>query len=142
MRWLIIILSFHIFSVQTKLLYLLNGGENFSYLNLSEQTVLAMLFSLSYAIATAIIIYKSTNKRLIILYACLDALGVLLYYFALIPIAVAAFYFAIYTFVLIASTIAFIDTSATTQRKLAEALGIHESKLSRAIKRTKNVSKT
>ena len=85
MRALIIILSIHIFSVQTKLLYWINPEiaekNGFSFLNFDEPTVLAMVFSLSYSIATAIILYRSNNRRLIMAYAVLDGLGVLLYYF-------------------------------------------------------------
>lgn len=136
MKALIIILSIHIFSVQTKLLYLLNGGDVFSFLNVDEPTILAMVFSLSYSIATAIIIYKSQSRRLIMLYAVLDAIGVLLYYFQIIPVAVASFYFAIYTFCIIASTLYLGQKKEKfSQRKLAEVLNVSESKLSRALKK-------
>lgn len=113
MKALIIILSVHIFSIHAKLLYYLNpeiGNKNpFSFLDLSEPMVLSMIFALSYSMATAFIIYKSNSKRLIIVYAALDALGVLFYYFTFIPIYVTAFYFAIYTFILIGSTISIKD---------------------------------
>lgn len=138
MKPLIIILSIHIFSVQTKLLYLLNGGVDFSYLNITEQTILAMVFSLSYSIATAIIIYKAPTKRMVILYAILDGLAVLLYYFTIIPLWTGSIYFAIYTFCIIASTIALNPTEGTgkfSQRKLASILGVSESSLSRGIKK-------
>lgn len=141
MRTLIIILSIHIFSVQTKLLYLLNGGsDQFSYLNITEQTILAMVFSVSYSVATALILYKSKNTKLILLYALLDGLAVLLYYFIRIPIEVSAFYFAIYTFVMIASTLALGKKPVKkkySQSALARELGVSRAKLFVAINKIK-----
>ena len=139
MKYLITILSIHIFSVQTKLLFLLNGGGGeFSFITFDEPTILAMVFSMSYSIATAIIIYKSASKRLVILYAMLDGLAVLLYYFTAIPIQAGAVYFAIYTFCIIASTLSMSGNNGNySQRKLAEILGVSESKLSRGIKKSR-----
>lgn len=109
MKALIIILSVHIFSVHSKLLYYLNPEltekASFSYTNLNEATILAMIFALSYSVATALAIYNTNNKRITTTYAILDAIGVLLYYFTAIPMLVTSFYFAIYTFVLINSVI-------------------------------------
>lgn len=138
MKSLVIILSVHIYVVQTKLLTLLNGGGDFSYLSLDERSILAMVFAISYAAATAIVLYKTKNKRLIILFAGMDAAAVLLYYFTKIPLWVGAFYFSAYTFVIIASTISLgrdKKGSRYTQRQLAKELGISESKLSRAVKK-------
>ena len=135
-------LSVHIYVIQTKLLYLLNGGIEFSYLSLDEKGILSIIFAVSYSIATAVILYKQPSPRLVLLYALLDAVGVLLYYFIKIPIWVGAFYFMIYTFCIIASTIAFRDKpkdEGFSQRKLAAELGLSESKLSRAIKKVRDV---
>lgn len=139
MKSLVVILSVHIYVIQTKLLTLLNGGGDFSYLSLDERSILAMVFAISYAAATAIVLYKTTNKRLIILFAAMDAAAVLLYYFTKIPLWVGAFYFSAYTFVIIASTISLSKKKDNnyTQRELAKALGISESKVSRAIKSVK-----
>jgi hypothetical protein len=142
MKTLIIILSVHIYVIQTKLLYLLNGGSNFSYLSLDEQGILSIIFAISYSIATAIILYKQPNPILIYLYAFLDAMGVLLYYFTKIPLWIGAFYFMIYTFCIISSTIAFRikkKDEGFSQRKLAEELGVSESKISRALKKVRDV---
>ena len=137
MKSLVIILSLHIYVIQTKLLSLLNGGGDFSYLSLNEKSFLAMLFAVSYAAATAIVLYKTSNKRLIVIFALLDAFSVLLYYFTKIPIFVGAFYFAIYTFVIISSTISLSKNKSNnyTQKELAKELGVSESKLSRAMKK-------
>lgn len=141
MKYLIIILSVHIFSVHAKLLYLLNGGDSFSFLNVNEPTILAMVFAVSYSLATAVVIYNTENKSIIFTYAVLDGVAVLLYYFAVIPIAVAAFYFAIYTFILIASvitikkpiTIEEMRKAGATLKEIAKKFGVNESTISRRI---------
>lgn len=143
MRTLIIILSVHIFSVQTKLLYHLNGGEVFSFLNLTEQTILAMVFALSYSAATAVVMYLSDDSRLIIIYAGMDGLAVLLYYFKFIPDWFSAFYFAGYTFLLIYSVIAVkrpenasdMYNKGMTLKDIAEKLNISVSTASRRVQK-------
>ena len=77
---LIIALSIHIFSVHCKLLYYLNPEISikhaFSYLNLDEPTILAMVFALSYSVATAFVIYTSNRKSLILIYGFIEYFGV------------------------------------------------------------------
>ena len=143
---LIIVLTVHIFSVHTKLLYYLSpeisNHHTFSYLTLDEPSILAMVFAVSYSLATAFIIYKTNKKWMILTYAGADGLSVLLYYFTKIPIAVSAFYFALYTFFLIASAyyirekqspIHAMKANGMTQKAIAEELNISESKVSRTL---------
>ena len=123
MRALIIILSVHIFSVHTKLLYYLSpevvGKASFSYLSLNEATLTAIAFALSYSTGTALTIYTSRDQKLIIVYSILDALGVLLYYFPWVPIETSAFYFAFYTFILIWSCLK-VSEKIKPQQQLSE----------------------
>ena len=151
---LIIALSIHIFSVHCKLLYYLNPEitikQAFSYLNMDEPTILAMVFALSYSVATAFVIFITNRRSLILTYALLDTMGVFLYYFTTIPIHYGAIYFAIYTGILIASTmflngplyladqIIELKNKGITQREAAERLNISESKVSRVLKRTRH----
>lgn len=151
---LIIALSIHIFSVQTRLLYYLNSEistqQDFSYLNFDEPTILAMVFALAYSVATASVIFITNKKILIFIYGILDSIGVLLYYFADIPIKYGAFYFALYTGILIVSTmylngneylsdkIIEMKEKGLTQREVAERLNISESKVSRVVNRVKS----
>ena len=148
---LIIALSVHIFSVHTRLLYYLNPEistkQGFSYLNIDEPTILAMIFALAYSVATASVIYITNRKSLIFTYGILDAFGVLLYYFTSIPIEYGAIYFALYTGILIVSTMYLNGTDylidkiremkekGLTQREVAERLSISESKVSRILNR-------
>lgn len=152
---LIIALSIHIFSVHCKLLYYLNPEistkQAFSYLNLDEPTILAMVFALSYSVATAFVIYISNRKSIIFTYGFIDTIGVLLYYFISIPIHFGAIYFALYTGILIISTmflngpeylidkIMEMKKKGITQREVAEKLNISESKVSRILKRASTV---
>lgn len=148
---LIIALTIHIFSVHSKLLYYLNPELNvkpaFSFLNFNEPTILAMAFALAYSLATFAVISSTKWKSLILIYAGLDSLGVLLYYFTKIPIYFGAIYFAAYTFVLILSVV-YLDTpkylseqilgmkrKGVSQREIAQRLKISESKVSRTLKR-------
>ena len=148
---LIVALSFHIFSVHSRLLYYLNPEiltkQGFSYLTIDEPTILAMIFALSYSVATAFVIYISNRRSLIFTYGILDTFGVLLYYFTSIPIEYGAIYFALYTGILIASTV-FLNGSeylidkikemkekGLTQREIGERLSISESKVSRILNR-------
>ncbi len=151
---LIIALSIHIFSVHCRLLYYINPEISikpaFSYLTFDEPTILAMVFALSYSVATAFIIYISNRKSLIITYGIIDTIGVLLYYFTKIPIHYGAIYFALYTGVLIISTVFLNGTEyqideirklkekGLTQREVAERLNISESKVSRILNRVRS----
>lgn len=147
---LIIVLSIHIFSVHTKLLYYLNPEVTekvgFSFLNMSEPSILSMVFAISYSLATALVIYLTQKKWLILIYAAADGLAVLLYYFTDIPMWISAFYFALYTFFLIAS-ITFLQEPQTiemkmfglkaagySQKDIARQLNVSESKVSRTLK--------
>jgi hypothetical protein len=151
---LIIALSIHIFSVHCRLLYYLNPEITtkppFSFLNIDEATVLAMVFALSYSVGTAFVIFISKKRSLILIYGIIDTIGVLLYYFTSIPIHYGAIYFALYTGILISSTmflngpeyladqILEMKEKGITQREAAERLNISESKVSRVLKRTKH----
>lgn len=105
-RWLVIILTIHIFSVLSGLLHGLNGKN--------ESIWLAFTFAASYSIASAFIVYLANERWLIISYATADAFGVLCYYFSATPQWIVAVYFAIYTFGLIASTI-FLTSDQTSE---------------------------
>lgn len=148
---LIIALSFHIFAVQSKLLYHLNpdGGDRdpFSFLRIDEQTVTALLFAVAYSLATVTVLSKSKKPKLIWFFAALDSLGMLLYYFTQIPMYFRAVYFAMYTGTLIISTL-YLDQpeylldqiiemkeKGVSQREIAQQLDISESKVSRILKR-------
>lgn len=125
MRALVIILSVHLFSVQTKLLYWLNPEttqelkHSFSFLTFDEPSILAMIFALSYSIATAVVIYNTENKRAIIVYAIMDAFGVMFYYFTKIPIVWVSIYFALYTFILIGSIITINSAKPKKEKPIA-----------------------
>jgi hypothetical protein len=86
-------------------------------------------------------------KLLIVVFAILDSIGVLLYYFTMIPLSVGAFYFAIYTGILIVSTI-YVDNplyltdqilemkeKGVSQREIAQQLKMSESKVTRSLQR-------
>ena len=146
---LIIVLSIHIFSVHTKLLYYLNpeitDKISFSFLNFTEPAILSMVFAVSYSLATALVIYLTQKQWLILTYAIADGAAVLLYYFAEIPMWVSAIYFALYTFFLIASItflqepqtiemkVAFLKKSGYSQKDIAERLNLSESRVSRIL---------
>ena len=119
-------------------------------MDIDEPTVLAMVFALSYSVATAFVIYISKRRSLILAYGIIDTIGVLLYYFTSIPLHYGAIYFALYTGILITSTmflngpeylvdkILEMKEKGITQREAAERLNISESKVSRILKRTRN----
>lgn len=154
MKYLIIILSVHIFSVHAKLLYYLNPElvekTSFSFANLSEPSILAMVFALSYSLATAVVIYNTENKRIIATYALLDGVAVLLYYFTKLPMFLSAFYFAIYTFILIGSTITIkkpitmfdMQKAGATLKEIAEKFKVSESTISRKLNGKNSKSNT
>ena len=96
-KWLIIILSVHILSVQAGLLHGLSGKN--------EALWLAIIFALSYSAASGFIIYLSDKRWLIFIYAVADGIGVELYYEQSIPSLYIVIYFALYTFLLIYSTV-------------------------------------
>ena len=147
---LIIALTIHIFSVHSRLLYYLNPEldqkPSFSFININEPTVLAMVVALAYSLATLSVVVGSKKKWLIVVYAVLDSLGVLLYYFTEIPLQCGAVYFAIYTGTLILSTIYLnrpeylsdqileMKQKGISQREIAQQLFISESKVSRLLK--------
>ena len=88
-RLLIVALTIHIFSVHCRLLYYLNpevsDKHSFTFLTIDEPTVMAMVFALSYSLATAFVIISTKRRTFIILFGVLDTIGVLLYYFIAIP---------------------------------------------------------
>jgi hypothetical protein len=150
---LLFALVLHIFSVHSKLLYYLNPEvENplpFSFIKFNEPTLLAMVFAVAYSLATVSVISRTKQKSLIIIFAVLDSLGVLLYYFTEIPLQIGAIYFAVYTGMLILSTV-YLDSpeflsdqikemklKGISQREIAQQLQISESKVSRLLKRVK-----
>lgn len=148
---LIIALTIHVFSVQSKLLFHLNPDgddkDTFSFFEFNESTILAMLFALSYSLATFFVVNNTKNRNLIYIYAGLDAIGVLLYYYTQIPDHYRAVYFALYTGILILSTI-YLDKNdyladhilelkqkGVSQKEIALQLDISESMVSRILKR-------
>lgn len=150
---LIIALTFHIFSVHSKLLYYLNPELDeklpFSFLRVDEPTFLALGFALAYSLGTITVLRRSKKWSLVYLYAVLDSIGVLLYYFTEIPLQAGAIYFALYTGTLIISTmylnkpeymadqIREMKEKGISQREIAQELNISESKVSRVVNRTK-----
>jgi len=114
-------------------------------MDMDEAAILAMIFALSYSIATAFVIYLTKKRWMVMTYAGADGIAVLLYYFTKIPVEVSAFYFALYTFFLIASTTLIKDSetsetkisklkkSGMTQKDIAMELGVSESSVSRSL---------
>ena len=118
----------------------------FSFVDFSEQTILAMVFALAYSLATVSVIRSTKNKGLIAMFAVLDSVGVLLYYMTEIPLQLGAIYFAIYTGILIISAL-YLDRpkylsdhilemkeKGISQREIAHQLSISESMVSRLLK--------
>jgi len=98
-------------------------------------------------LATVTVIRSAKNKRIIFVFAVLDSLGVLLYYFTKIPLYFGAIYFAIYTGISILSAL-YLDSpeylsdqilvmkeKGIRQRVIARELNISESKVSRLLNR-------
>lgn len=96
-KWLIVVLTIHIFSVMAGLLHGLNGKN--------ESLWLAFIFAASYAVASAFVVYIAQKKWLIVCYAVADGLAVIFYYFSGTPAWLISIFFGVYTFGLIASTI-------------------------------------
>ena len=149
-KLLVIVLTVHIFSVQSKLLYFLSPEMKvklpFTFTDLNEHAYLAMVFALSYSLATAFIIYMSEKKWLVLTYAVMDGLAVLLYY-GDNTYKVTSVYFALYTFLLIGSVI-FMRQTPTVLDKLhsmkdkgisvkdiSNRLGISKSKIYKILKK-------
>lgn len=142
-KYLIIILTIHIFSVLAGLLHNLNGKN--------ESLWLAFVFAASYSIASAFIVYLANERWLIICYAAADALGVLCYYFNGIPQWIVAIYFAVYTFGLIASTIYLsadpekeiinMRKQGKTLKEIASLTGTTEYQVSKTLKEVEDGSK-
>jgi hypothetical protein len=152
---LIIALVLHLFFVNSKLLYSLNQESSnkaqFSFTSLNEPDILAMVFAVSYSLATFSVLRTTKKKPLIVIFAIMDAFGVLVQYYPEISRHYKAVYFAIYTGLLIISTI-YLDNSeylsdailelkqkGITQRDIAQKLEISESLVSRTIKRVQEV---
>ena len=128
-----------------------NQWHLFSYLELNEPSVLAMIFALSYSIATAFIIWLTKKRWMILSYAVLDGLAVALYYYSETPLWAKVFYFALYTFFLVASTtfirddksktienvVSSMKDSGMSQKEIANETGKSESTISRIIKKIK-----
>jgi hypothetical protein len=114
-------------------------------MNMDEFKILAIVFAISYSVASAFAILASTDKKIIILFGVLDAIGVLLYYITYIPLQISAVYFSIYTCSLILSTIRTskplsisgliieMKSSGIPQNEIAKRLNISESKVSRIL---------
>lgn len=96
-KWLIVVLTIHIFSVMAGLLHGLNGQN--------ENLFAAIVFAASYSVASAFVVYIANRNWLIIGYAVADGLAVLFYYFSGTPEWLISVFFGFYTFGLIASTI-------------------------------------
>ena len=153
---LLISLAIHIFSVHSRLLYYLNpetlNKMPFSFIVVNEPTILAMVFALAYSLATVSVIRNSKKKGLIAIFAVLDSLGVLLYYFTKIPLYFGAIYFALYTGTLILSSLYLngpkhlsgqimeMMEKGMTQREIAKQLDLSESKVSRLLSRVNEYS--
>ena len=79
-NFLIIVLTVHIFAVQTKILYFLSPElaqkGSFSVMDMNEHAWLAMIFALSYSMATAFIIYLTNKWWIRLVYAIMDGLAV------------------------------------------------------------------
>jgi hypothetical protein len=123
------------------------NDDKFSFIAFNEASILAMIFAIAYSLGTISVLSKARSVKLIYLYACLDAFGVLLYYFEAIPDFLRAFYFALYTGILIISTI-YLDKpeyltdqiiemkqKGVSQRDIAQQLNLSESMVSRMLKR-------
>lgn len=146
-------LTLHIFAVNARLLYHLNPEVaekvGFSFIALNEQTILALVFSLAYSLATVSVLRISRSKKLIAAFVILDPVSVLLYYFINIPLQVGAVYYAIYTGALIltfmnlnqpeylADQILEMKDKGISQREIANQLKVSESMISRMLKRRK-----
>jgi len=115
---------------------------------MDEYAWFSILFALAYSIGTAIIIYITKKRWMILTYAIADGLAVLLYYFTKIPIEVSAVYFAMYTFFLIASTtwmeqreedievaISRMTKGGMKQKDMARKLNVSESTMSRLLRK-------
>lgn len=148
-NYLIVALSLHIFVVNSILLYTLNFDvqDKYSFFDFEKESLLAMLFAISYSIGTISVLSRSGKKQLIFFYAGLDSFGVLLNYFEAIPNPIRAVYFALYTGTLIVSTqfmdkpeyiadqITEMKQKGISQREIAQKLNISESMVSRTLKR-------
>lgn len=151
---LMISLVIHIFSVHSRLLYYMNDEVEdkvaFSFIKLNEPTILAMVFAVAYSLATISVIRGTKKKWLIAIFAVMDSLGVLLYYYTEIHLHFGAIYFALYTGTLILSSmylsrpeylsdqIMEMKQKGISQREIAQQLSISESKVSRLLKRVSN----
>ena len=151
---LIYSLTIHIFSVHSRLLYYLNPEVEepppFSFFKLNEPTILAMVFAVAYSLATLSVVRGSKRKWLITVYALLDSLGVLLYYYTEIHLHFGAIYLAMYTGTLILSSmylnrpeylsdqIVEMKEKGISQREIAQQLQLSESMVSRVLNRVKN----
>ena len=111
-KWLIIVLTVHIFSVMAGLLHGLNGQN--------DSIWVAAIFAASYSLASAFVVYIANRRWLVFCYAIADGLAVLFYYFAGTPQWLISMFFGIYTFGLIAST---IYIQATRKRNVSKNIG-------------------
>lgn len=164
---LIIALSIHLFFVNARLLYELNGfggkrpevpenqqisvKQNNRNKNSFIEISFAMVIALSYSMGTAAVLRICRDRKLVWYFAILDSTGVLLHYWHGSPEGLRAIYFAVYTGLLIIST-SYLDNSddlqgqiielkkkGLIQRDIARRLNISESKVSREIKRVNGV---
>lgn len=144
---LIIALAIHLFTVNCKLLFSLSLATATDFPLINEPSVLALIFAVPYSLATVSVLRATKNKRLIVIFAVMDAFGVLIQYYPDISRHIKAVYFAIYTGLLIISTI-YLDKSeylsdliiemkqkGVSQKDIALNLDISESMVSRTIKR-------
>jgi hypothetical protein len=120
----LLFLALHLFTVNARLLAHLNidsktAGSVFDFANLQLDNIIAMVISLSYSMATAIMIKLAEAKRyqliLIWWFAIIDGLGVFIYYSVFTNFQkLGAIYYGIYT----ASIILAIGMLQTKQEKV------------------------
>ena len=116
---LIVFIAVHLFGVHSKLLFQLNPDKVktisgnimvFSFNDITENNITAIIFALSYSIATAVILTLSYDKKymlyiITLVFGLLDGAGVFIYYNVKLENFViwGSVYYAIYTFVIIIS---------------------------------------
>lgn len=112
-------IAVHLFGVHSKLLFQLNPDKVktisgnimvFSFNDITENNITAIIFALSYSIATAVILTLSYDKKymlyiITLVFGLLDGAGVFIYYNVKLENFViwGSVYYAIYTFIIIIS---------------------------------------
>lgn len=112
-------IAVHLFGVHSKLLFQLNPDKVktisgnimvFSFNDITENNITAIIFALSYSIATSVILTLSYDKKymlyiITLVFGLLDGVGVFIYYNVKLENFViwGSVYYAIYTFIIIIS---------------------------------------